>query len=63
MDYQVNYSEKVDGSSYFWISKYSEDGYVGILTDTVYLDGSDWTDWCQFVGTKQECEEFIKKNK
>lgn len=58
---QVNYSERVDGSCEYWISDYAEDGYVGVLVDSVYMDGSDTTDWCQFVGTQEECEAYIKK--
>lgn len=58
---QVNYTELVDGSSYYWTSEYAEDGYRGKLTDAVYADGSDTTDWCQFVGTQEECEAYIKE--
>ena len=57
---QVNYTTRVYGTSTYWISEWSEDGYVGELTDTIYQDGSDSTDWCQFVGTQEECEEYIK---
>ena len=60
---QVNCTTNVDGVSSYWISEHSDDGYVGILTDTVYEDGSDYTDWCQFVGTQEECEAYIKENK
>lgn len=48
------------GGGTYWISEHSDAGYVGILTDTVYEDGSDYTDWCQFVGTQEECEAYIK---
>ena len=58
---QVNCTTTVDGVSSYWISEHSDDGYVGILTDTVYEDGSDYTDWCQFVGTQEECESYIKE--
>lgn len=54
--YQVNISDTVDGKSTAWVSRYSPDGYVGRLTDTVYSDGSDSTDWCVFTGTKEECD-------
>lgn len=60
---QVNFTEKVDGSSYYWISEWSEDGYVGKLVDTTYSDGADTTDWCVFCGTQEECERFIKEKK
>ena len=58
---QVNMTGRVDGSREYWVSDYAEDGYVGKLTDTVYADGSDTTDWCQFVGTQEECEAYIKE--
>ena len=57
---QVNCTITLDGTLTYWISKHSDDGYVGILTDTVYEDGSDYTDWSQFVGTQEECEAYIK---
>lgn len=57
--HQVNISESVDGDITPWISEWSEDGYVGRLVDTTYIDGSDTTDWCVFVGTRSECEAFI----
>lgn len=60
--YQVNVSESVDGDVTPWISEWSEDGYVGVIVDTTYLDGSDTTDWCVFVGTRSECEAYIRKH-
>lgn len=59
---QVNVHTSVDGEVSTSITKYSEDGYVGRLTDTVYCDGSSYTDWCEFVGTKEECEDYIREN-
>jgi hypothetical protein len=56
--YQVNISDTVDGKSIAWVSRYSPDGYVGRLTDTVYSDGSDSTDWCVSTGTKEECDNY-----
>ena len=56
---QVNISENVDGQVTAWISDWSEDGYVGELTDTVYSDGADRTNWCVFCGTEEECQEYI----
>lgn len=41
---QVNCTITLDGTLTYWISKHSDDGYVGILTDTVYEDGDDYTD-------------------
>lgn len=58
--YQVNKSTYVDGRSEYWVSRYSEDGYVGTLADTVYEDGADATNWCLFHGTKEECEEYVR---
>lgn len=57
-EYQVNVTETVDGNSIAWVSRYSGDGYVGKLTDTVYSDGADVTDWCVFTGTKDECDNY-----
>ena len=57
---QVNLTEKVTGESYYWVSQYDINGYVGKLTDTVYTDGADTTDWCLFVGTEEECEDYIE---
>lgn len=60
--YQVNVSESVDGDITPWISEWSEDGYVGTLVDTQYMDGCDTTNWCVFVGTRSECEAYIRKH-
>ena len=60
--YQVNVSESVDGDVTPWISEWSEDGYVGTLVDTQYMDGCDTTNWCVFVGTRSECEAYIRKH-
>lgn len=60
--YQVNVSESVDGDITPWISEWSNDGYVGRLVDTTYLDGCDTTNWCVFAGTRSECEAYIRKN-
>lgn len=60
--YQVNVSESVDGDIIPWISEWSEDGYVGTLVDTQYVDGCDTTNWCVFVGTRSECEAYIRKS-
>ena len=59
--YQVNISESVDGDITPWISEWSADGYVGTLVDTQYMDGCDTTNWCAFVGTRSECEAYIRK--
>ena len=60
--FQVNITETVDGNVDVWISRYSDDGYVGILTDTAYEDGDDRTNWCVFFGTKSECESWVKNH-
>ena len=52
---QVNVTEHVDGSVTAWISQWSEDGYIGKLVDTQYVDGADITNWCVFTGTEGEC--------
>ena len=55
--YQVNVSERVNGETIAWVSRFSEDGYQGKLTDTVYHDGgADTTDWCVYTGSEEECE-------
>lgn len=59
---QVNYTEKVNGDSYYWMSQFDENGYQGMLIDTQYEDGADTTDWCVFAGTPEECEQYIKKH-
>lgn len=56
---QVNYSEKVSGESYYWISNWSNNGFVGETIDTQYADGADTTDWCLFVGTEEDCKAYI----
>ena len=60
--YQVNISESVDGDISVWISRYSDDGYIGVLTDTVYMDGESRTNWCVYNGTKAECENWVKNH-
>lgn len=59
--YQVNGTYDFINDSYeYAISQYSENGYKGRLTDTVYEGGSSYTDWCLFVGDLNQCEEYIK---
>lgn len=60
--YQVNVTEKISGETTAWISRYQENGYVGVLVDTTYADGADTTDWCVFAGSKKECENYISEN-
>lgn len=57
--YQVNIHTDVDGYMEAGVSPYSENGYKGRLIDTVYSDGISYTDWGEFVGTYEECEEYI----
>lgn len=59
--FQVNYTEEVSGNSYYWISRHSNDGYVGWLIDTEYSDGVDRTYWSVMIGTYEECQEYINK--
>ena len=58
--FQVNVSTDVDGNKEAWMSKYSPDGYIGRLTDTVYSDGSSYTDWAEYVGIEAECFHYMR---
>lgn len=58
--FKVNRHTDVDGYIEYSITHWDEKGYVGRTTDTVYSDGCSYTDWCVYVGTKDECEAFIK---
>lgn len=53
---QVNKSERVDGSTTFWVS--NAGGYQGETVDTVYVDGMDTTEWGVFAGTEEYCQLF-----
>ena len=60
MEKQVNASyDCVSEGMTYWTGEWSADGYKGRLTDTVYVDGASWTDWGLFVGTEEECAQFI----
>jgi len=61
--FQVNVITDVDNNVSYNITRYSEDGYRGTTIGTVYVDGYDSTEWCVFVGTHQECTEYIKSKK
>ena len=65
MKKQVNRHVDINDNVSFSITNYSEDGYVGILKDTVYADGYSYTNWCEFYGTEEECQKYIaeKENK
>lgn len=65
MQKQVNRHVDINDNVSFSITNYSEDGYVGILKDTVYANGYSYTNWCEFVGTEEECQKYIasKENK
>lgn len=56
---QINITTTVDNDITVWMSDYSEDGYVGELVDTVYMDGADRTNWCVFHGSLKECLEYM----
>ena len=60
--FQVNVTYSVNGDISPNITKWSSDGYVGRLVDTQYMDGCDETDWCVFVGTKEECQKYISEH-
>lgn len=59
--FQVNVHYDINDVPTPSIDHYHEDGYVWILTDTVYLDGRSYTDWCACVWTYEECEEYCAK--
>ena len=56
---QVNRHIDVDGAISYSMATYTEGGYVGRTTGTVYSDGVEYTDWCLFVGTEEECLRYI----
>lgn len=58
VEFQVNISTDVEGNEHAWVGRHYDDTYVGRLTDTVYADGVSYTDWCEFVGTEQECQDW-----
>ena len=53
MQKQVNRHVGINDNVSFSITNYSEDGYVGILKDTVYANGYSYTNYCEFVGTEE----------
>jgi hypothetical protein len=61
--FQVNCTVFHTGEEVYRITSWSSDGYKGWLTDTVYEDGCDQTNWAEFVGTFDECLEYIKRQK
>ena len=61
--FQVNHTIFWTGEEAYRITGWSSDGYKGWLTDTVYEDGCDQTNWAEFVGTYDECVEYIKRHK
>ncbi len=65
MQRQVNRHVDINNNVSFSITNYSEDGYVGFLKDTVYANGYSYTNYCEFVGTEEECQKYIasKENK
>ena len=57
---QVNASyDFVSDSMTYWTGEWSADGYQGRLYDTIYVNGASWTDWDLFVGTEEQCAQFI----
>ena len=59
---QVNKHTDVDGNVSYTTSEWSADGYVGELIDTQYIDGASYTNWCEFCGTEEECQEYIRQH-
>jgi hypothetical protein len=63
-EYQVNrhYSYRSDEET-FSISEKVKGGYCGRLTSTVYMNGGcDYDEFKEFVGTREECEKYVKDN-
>jgi len=58
--FQVNHTVFHTGEEVYRISGCSSDCYQGWLTDTVYEDGCDQTNWAEFVGAYDECLKYIK---
>lgn len=64
--YQVNaHYWAVDNVTTHDIVECNADGYVGRTWGTYYANGSyDYTDWCIFAGTYEECVNYVNdKNK
>lgn len=58
--WQVNININADDVSSAFISRFSLDGYQGVTINTRYADGcTDETDWAVFVGTKEECQQYV----
>ena len=55
--YQVNITTSVDDEKWAFVTRYSQDGYRGTTIGTRYADGYDSTEWCVFVGSRDECED------
>jgi len=68
--YQVNISYQVTDlelvnplyTSNAWMGKYQGDAIMTI--DNEYADDNiDFTEWCVFSGSKQECEQYVENLK
>lgn len=58
--WQVNINTDADNESSAFVSRFSPDGYQGVTINTYYADGcTDTTDWAVFVGTKEECQQYV----
>lgn len=63
MKYQINrhYWHCQDGKITYNIVEFSESGYKGRTYGTTYQDGQDYSDWCVFVGTFEECVVEVER--
>ena len=61
--YQVNHTTLCNGTESYAIVRHDQYGYIGVTTDTVYEDGCDCTNWCEFDGTYEECKAYIHNQK
>lgn len=62
--WQVNINIDADDVSSAFITRFSPDGYQGLTVNTRYADGcADVTDWAVFVGTKEECQQYVDKKR
>jgi len=61
-DWQVNVVTNCDGTSWASVTEWSPEGYRGRLINTRYANGDyDYTDWCVYSGSKEDCEEMASK--
>ena len=59
--FQVNIVRSLREGERYTITRHSANGHVGITIGMAYQDGYDCTDWCLFIGTWEECQEYIRQ--